>query len=200
MPALPQQTSDSFNSTNSSPGIAAINWRGALRIRCAWPRWQGSWYVARGNRAEVPIDLDPGKKFRYIPHFGTERTGLIVIFPVNMFEKQRILLQHRTAARRIRDEIIVAAVEERPHVYLSEFACFIANPGMDVQGAAASLRFGNHDLTTIFRQYSDRSIIQSRERQVCNATSKKRNAVANIAIGSDHLAQTLSEKRLLHSR
>ena len=76
----------------------------------------------------------------------------------------------------------------------------LANPGMDVQRAAAALSGGHNHLAAVLLQHAHRGLVQPRERDIGDAARHQRHAVAPLAFGGKRLADLAEEEWRLRGR
>jgi hypothetical protein len=113
---------------------------------------------------------------------------------------RRILFQCGAAARRIREDRVVAAVHQRVDIAPRQAARFVPQARMNVQRAAAALTAGHHHLAAILLQDTDGGLIQSGEAHVGDAPRHQRHPVTPLAFGGKSLADLAEEERRLGRR
>src|ERR1019366_1277628 len=117
-----------------------------------------------------------------------------------VFEQLAVLLERRSAARRVGDDGVKAAAQNGVDVAAGELARLSSHPGMKLQRAATALALRHHHLAAVALQDPYRGLIQPRETHVGDAPGEERHALDPLAFRRKRAADLAEEERRLGRR
>ena len=121
------------------------------------------------NYSQLPAEVNRRKKFRDVFDSRTESLGAVKPFPLLLFEKQRVFLQHGAAPGGFSDDRIELLGEKGFNVFACQLPCGVANARMNVKGPTASLLPRNYHFTTVERKHPDGGFVEPCESKIGDA-------------------------------